>query len=86
VWFEEALPEKEMLLARQASAACDIFFAIGTSAMVQPAASLPLEALYRGATVVEINPQRTSLTCRAQFALHRAAGAVLPELLQRLRK
>jgi len=86
VWFEEAMPEKEMLLARQASVTCDIFFAIGTSAMVQPAASLPLEALYRGATVVEINPQRTSLTCRAQFALHSAAGAVLPELLQRLGK
>ena len=86
VWFEEAMPEKEMLLARQASAACDVFFAIGTSAMVQPAASLPLEALYHGATVVEINPQRTSLTGRAQFALQAAAGAMLPELLRQMRK
>jgi NAD-dependent deacetylase len=86
VWFEEAMPETELLLARQASAACDIFFAIGTSALVQPAASLPLEALDHGATVVEINPQRTSLTSRAQFVLPGAAGVVLPELLRRLRK
>jgi NAD-dependent deacetylase len=86
VWFEEAMPEKEMFLARQASTACDIFFAIGTSAMVHPAASLPLEALYHGATVVEINPQRTSLTGRAQFALASAAGAVLPELIGRFTK
>jgi len=86
VWFEEAMPENEMLLARQASAACQVFFAIGTSAMVQPAASLPLEALYHGATLVEINPQRTSMTGRVHFALSDAAGAVLPELLRQLKK
>ena len=86
VWFEEAMPENEMLLARQASAACQVFFAIGTSAMVQPAASLPLEALYHGATLVEINPQQTSMTGRVHFALSDAAGAVLPELLRQLKK
>jgi NAD-dependent deacetylase len=86
VWFEEAMPEKELFFARHASAACDVFFAIGTSAMVQPAASLPLEALHHEATVVEINPQRTSLTSRAHFALQGAAGVVLPELLRQLKK
>ena len=43
-------------------------------------------AKHHGATVVEINPQHTALTSRAQFALRGAAGAVLPELLRRLRK
>lgn len=86
VWFEEAMPEKEMFLARQASTACDIFFAVGTSAMVQPAASLPMEALYHGAILVEINPQRTSLTGRAHFALSGSAGSVLPELIRRIPK
>ncbi len=82
VWFEEAMPEKEMQLAREASAACDVFLVIGTSAMVYPAASLPLEAQHHGATVVELNPQPTSLTSSADFALQCAAGALLPELLQ----
>jgi NAD-dependent deacetylase len=86
VWFEEAMPEKEMFLARQASAACQVFFAIGTSTAVQPAASLPLEALSHGATVVEINPPRTSLTGRAHFAFSDAAGLVLHELLRQLKK
>jgi NAD-dependent deacetylase len=86
VWFEEAMPEKELSLARQASAACQVFFAIGTSASVQPAASLALEALYHGATVVEINPERTSLTSRAHFSFSDAAGLVLPELLRQMEK
>src|SRR5262249_7888723 len=54
VWFEEAMPEAEMRLANRATIACDIFFSIGTSTVVYPAAGLPLEALRSGATVVEI--------------------------------
>jgi NAD-dependent deacetylase len=49
--------------------------------LVQPAASLPYEALRRGVTVVEINPDETPLTPRATYALTGPAGQVLPELL-----
>jgi NAD-dependent deacetylase len=84
VWFNESLPEKEMSLAGQASASCDVFFAIGTSALVHPAASLPLEALRHGATVVEINPQPTPLTGRAHFVLAGAAGTVLVTLAREI--
>src|ERR1039458_8802359 len=59
VWFEEPMPEAEMELAARASATCEIFFSIGTSTVVYPAASLPFAALRGGATVVEINPQPT---------------------------
>ena len=62
VWFEEALPEKEMELARQASVTCEVFLSIGTSTVVYPAAALPTEALRSGAVVVEINPLPTPLT------------------------
>ena len=85
VWFEEALPEAEMELAIAASAKCDVFLSIGTSGVVFPAASLPIEALRAGATVVEINPQATSFTTRAHFALAGAAGVILPELLVAMR-
>jgi NAD-dependent deacetylase len=84
VWFEEPMPEAEMDLALRASAGCDVFLSIGTSAVVHPAADLPFQALRRGATVVEINPQPTPLTAQAQFALAGAAGVVLPALVKAL--
>jgi NAD-dependent deacetylase len=84
VWFEEALPEAEIERAAAASLNCDVFFSIGTSTVVHPAAALPHGALHSGATLVEINPQPTPLTAHAQFALAGAAGVVLPELLKAL--
>jgi len=86
VWFEESLPEKEMDLAVNASATCDVFLCVGTSGVVYPAAALPFEALRHGATVVEMNPQPTPFSDQAHVALMGAAGDVLPELLGRIRK
>lgn len=82
VWFEEAMPEVETELAFRASRECDLFFSIGTSTMVHPAAALPGEALAHQATVVEINPDATPFTPRADFVLNGPAGIVLPELLK----
>ncbi len=84
VWFEEPLPEAEMTLAAHASTSCEVFLSIGTSTVVYPAAALPAEALRSGATVVEINPERTPFTAQAHFALAGAAGVVLPELVARI--
>lgn len=56
VWFEEALPEREIQSAISAATACDIFLSVGTSTVVYPAAELPSTALAGGACVVEINP------------------------------
>jgi len=84
VWFEEAMPEGEMELAATASTNSDVFFSIGTSTVVYPAAGLPAEALRSGATVVEINPQPTPFTAQAHFVLARAAGVVLPAMVKAL--
>jgi NAD-dependent deacetylase len=84
VWFEEPLPEAEMERATTASTSCDVFFSIGTSTIVYPAAALPFEALRAGATVVEINPQPTPLTLLAQFNLPDAAEVALPALMKAL--
>lgn len=81
VWFEEPMPEKETSLAFELSRRCDLFISIGTSAVVYPAAMLPFEARSSGATVLEINPQPTPLTDKADFVLTGTAGAILPELL-----
>jgi NAD-dependent deacetylase len=79
------MPEPEMREAMTASTHCDVFFSVGTSTVVYPAAALPSEALRSGATVVEINPQPTPFTAQAHFALTGAAGVVLPELMKALK-
>jgi NAD-dependent deacetylase len=84
VWFGENLPGDALETAVQAAQSCDIFFSIGTSALVHPAASLPLLALEQGAMLVEINPQPTSLTRWADWVLNGAAGTVLPTLITKL--
>jgi NAD-dependent deacetylase len=85
VWFEEPLPENEMQLAAAATN-CDVFLSIGTSTVVYPAAGLPFEALARGATVVEINPDPTPFTPRAHFVLNGPAGVVVPDLLKEVKR
>ncbi len=80
VWFGEMLPQRALASAVEAVSSCDVFFSIGTSALVQPAASLPYTALERGAIVVEINPDETPLTREATYALRGSAGVILPVL------
>ena len=80
VWFGEMLPQAELQAAVEAARACQVFFSIGTSSLVQPAASLALMAKQSGAIVVEINPEATPLTVYAEFFLQGKSGVVLPEL------
>ena len=84
VWFGEALPRQALAAADEASRSCGVFLSIGTSALVQPAASLPLVALEQGAVVVEINPDETPLTGLLTYSLRGPAGTILPEIAKRL--
>jgi NAD-dependent deacetylase len=81
VWFGEMLPEEEWENSVRATASADLFLSIGTSAVVYPAASLPLMAKQQGAFLVEVNPEPTPLTERADEYLRGPAGMVIPELL-----
>ena len=80
VWFGEMLPEGALERALEAAAGCDVFLSVGTSGLVEPAASLAFAALDAGAAVIEVNPDRTPLTSSASIALRGAAGVVLPRL------
>ena len=82
VWFGEALPRAELESAIEAARACQVFFSVGTSGTVQPAASLAFAAHNRGAVVVEINAESTPLTAKANYAFHGKSGEVLPALVQ----
>ena len=81
VWFGELLPEQAWERAHTALEACDLALVVGTSGVVQPAASLPFVALGAGAAVVGVNPEATELTPAMTHSLRGRAGEVLPALL-----
>jgi NAD-dependent deacetylase len=82
VWFNESLPMDAFNRSLEASQTCDVFFSIGTSTVVYPAASLPYEALSSKATVVEINPQPTPFTPHATISFQGPAGMILPAIVK----
>jgi NAD-dependent protein deacetylase/lipoamidase len=82
VWFGEALPRDQLEVAVEAARSCQVFFSIGTSGVVQPAASLAFAAHNRGAAVVEINAEPTPLTPKTNYALHGKSGEILPRLVE----
>lgn len=81
VWFGEELPQAAWHTARQASTDADVFFNVGTSSVVQPAASLLEIAAHAGAVIVQVNPNPTPLERVVTHSLQGPAGSVLPELL-----
>jgi NAD-dependent deacetylase len=80
VWFGEALPQAAWQRAEAAAASADVVLIIGTSGLVQPAASLPLMAKRSGAFVIEINPMRSELTPLADVWFAGSAREWLPNL------
>jgi len=82
VWFGELLPADEWDASISAAERAELFFAVGTSAVVFPAASIPLTAKRAGAFVVEINIESTDLTPKADEYILGKAGEVLPELVK----
>jgi NAD-dependent deacetylase len=81
VWFGESLPPEALAAAVAAARACDVFLCVGTSTVVEPAASLPFMARESGARVIEVNPQPTPLTRQAAVSLRGSAGEILPLLV-----
>lgn len=82
VWFGESLPRAELEAAVTASRTAQVYFSIGTSGVVQPAASLAHAARNNGSVVVEINAEPTPLTSKVDFAFHGKSGEILPELIK----
>lgn len=82
VWFGESLDPAVLERAFAAASGADVGLVVGTSAVVQPAASLPWSTLESGGFVVEVNPEATPLSSRASARLVGPAGAVLPRLFE----
>ena len=84
VWFGESLPLDILRKAVEELSKSDAVMVVGTSAVVQPAASLPLIVKENGGKIVEINPERTPLTAMADVSIRGKAGDVLGKILKAL--
>ncbi len=78
--FGQSMPEHEMERAQNATLACDLFIAIGSSLQVYPAAGFPVVAKRNGAKLVIINREATDLDDMADLVLHEEIGACLTQL------
>jgi NAD-dependent deacetylase len=82
VWFEESLPHEQLEAAVDATRTCQVFFSIGTSGVVHPAAALAHAAKSEGSVLIEINTEPTQLTSQVDFAFHGKSGEILPEMVK----
>ncbi|QXD14531.1 NAD-dependent deacylase [Rhodocaloribacter litoris] len=85
VWFGEYLPVAAFEAAEAAARRAEVFLSIGTSAVVYPAAGLPLLAREHGAYVAEVNLTPSAIAGYVDEVVEGAAGAVLPRLVQAVR-
>jgi NAD-dependent deacetylase len=79
VWFGESLDAADVHAASIASA-CDLFIAVGTSAIVYPAAGFLQHAKMQGAFTVEINLDATPASSLVDMAVKQPAEVFLPQL------
>lgn len=84
VLFGESLPPQALENAYRQTAGCRLMLLIGTSAVVQPAASLPMLAKQHGAVIVEVNPERSFNDADHFFA--EKAGSALPAIVEQVRR
>ena len=81
--FGQAMPHDVMLQAQNAAETCDLLLAVGSSLVVEPAASIPRIAKQAGARLVIVNREPTPLDGIADAVVRGEIGAVLPELVRR---
>lgn len=84
VWFGEYLSPDILNTCCIEAQSADVFFTIGTSSVVYPAAKLPEEAKNNGAYVVEINPEQTLFSNKADYVFKKNAGDILPKIWQQI--
>lgn len=86
VWFGEMLPQEVFAKSERIASNCDICFIVGTSAVVYPAASIPISAKQNGAYLVEINTDATEISHFVDYSVMGKSGEVLPAMLEELLK
>jgi len=76
------MPHDVLERAVAAAEACDLMLAVGSSLVVEPAASIPRVARFAGARLVIVNRDPTPLDRIADAVVRGEIGVVLPELVR----
>lgn len=85
VFFGETIPPMALQRSQQLAMRCDLMLVVGTSAVVHPAAYMPVIARDAGAVIIEINPERTPLTGTiSDYLIKGGAGQVMNALMSEL--
>jgi NAD-dependent deacetylase len=84
--FGQSMPERETEEAYHRSSLSDLFIVIGSSLVVQPAASMPLVAKRNGAKLVIINRDPTPYDGMADIVIHGQAGPTMASILQKVKQ
>lgn len=84
VWFGEMLPADVWESAVVEIAVCDAVLVVGTSGVVEPAASLLWRAKSRRKSLVEVNPEPTLVSSIADVVLQGKAAEIVPKLVATL--
>jgi NAD-dependent deacetylase len=84
--FGQSMPERETQEAYHRSSLCDLFIVIGSSLVVQPAASMPLVAKRNGAKLVIINRDPTPYDDMADRVIHGQAGPTMASIMEKVKK
>jgi NAD-dependent deacetylase len=84
VWFGEQLSHEVLEKASAAASMSDVMFVVGTSAVVYPAAALPVLTKNKGGLVIEVNVERTDLSAYADISVFGRAGELMPALWRKM--
>jgi NAD-dependent deacetylase len=87
VFFGEPIPWEAQVMSLKESKSCSAVLVVGTSAVVYPAASIPVTAKERGAMVIEINMEPTPLTnWISDYLILGAAGEIIPAIVEEVKR
>ena len=81
VWFGELLPQDVWQNAINFASKCDLMIIAGTSLVVSPANTLPIYAKQNNATLIEINPEDTSMSREMNLVIRNTSAESLPKLV-----
>ena len=84
--FGDPLPEKELMLAARHTRACDLMLVLGSSLVVNPAASLVGLAIEQGARVVLVNQGETPYDRGVTLRVWEGISEVIPPAVELVKR
>uniref|UniRef100_A0A673UQR5 protein acetyllysine N-acetyltransferase n=1 Tax=Suricata suricatta TaxID=37032 RepID=A0A673UQR5_SURSU len=82
--WEDALPDRDLTLADEASRNADLSITLGTSLQIRPSGNLPLATKRHGGRLVIVNLQPTKHDRHADLRIHGYVDEVMTRLMEHL--